>query len=118
GYIYSVGYSNGRSVSERERSDYDIVKQLRYDYNTDNYDEKNSLSGLLNLTYSYGKSKISLKNLFNNNFVKTTGIRHGASYEIDPNADPFYVKSANSEASGNGLVNSVLEGVHKLHSDW
>ncbi|MEO8404503.1 MAG: TonB-dependent receptor [Chitinophagaceae bacterium] len=118
GYIYSIGYGNGRAVSDRDRSDFDIVKQLRYDYNTTNYDEKNNMSALLNLTYSYGKSKISLKNLFNNNFVKTIGIRNGASYEIDPNADPFYIKSANSEASANGLVNSVLEGAHKLGSDW
>jgi len=116
GYIYSIGYGNGRSASERERNEYDVINH-RYDYNTDNYDEKNNLSGLFNLTYSYRKSKISLKNLFNNNFVKTTGIRSGANYEINPDV-PFYVKSVNSEASGTGLVNSVLEGVHKLGENW
>ncbi|MCW3117753.1 MAG: TonB-dependent receptor, partial [Chitinophagaceae bacterium] len=117
GYIYSLGYGNGRSVSERERNEYEITRTQRYDYNTTNYDEKNNLSGLLNLTYSYRKSKISLKNLFNNNFIKTTGIRNGASYEIDPSV-PFYIKSANSEAAGNGLVNSVLEGAHKIGNSW
>lgn len=115
GYIYSVGYSNGRGVNERNRTDYDYQKRFLYDYNTDNYDEKNSLTGLLNLTYSYKKSKISLKNIFNNNFVKTTGIRDGANFE---NQTPFYIKSANSEVTGNGLANSVLEGTHKLGSDW
>jgi TonB-dependent receptor len=117
GYIYSIGYGNGRSVSERERDEFDITRQQRYAYNTSNYDEKNNLSALLNLTYSYGKSKISLKNLFNNNFVKTTGIRNGANYE-NSTTDPFYIKSSNSEASGTGLINSVLEGVHKLGNTW
>ncbi len=118
GYIYSIGYGNGRTVSERERQEYDITTLQRYDYQTTNYDEKNNLSALLNMTYSYGKSKISLKNLFNNNFVKTTAIRKGANYETDQSADPFYIKSANSEASGTGLINSVLEGVHKIGNSW
>ncbi|WP_205508673.1 TonB-dependent receptor [Longitalea arenae] len=120
GYIYSIGYSNGRAVSERERTDYifDADKKLRYDYNTNNYDEKNSLTALLNLTYSYGKSKISLKNLFNNSFVKSTGLRNGPSYEIDPDGLPFYTRAANSEASGAGLANSVAEGLHRLGKDW
>jgi hypothetical protein len=117
GYIYSIGYSNGRAVSEKERSDFDIVKRFLYDYNTSGYDQKNNVSALLNLAYSYGRSKISFKNLFNNNFVKTVGIRSGANYENGINS-PFYIKSANSEASGNGLVNSVMEGLHKLNSDW
>ena len=117
GYIYSLGYSNGRNVADRDRSEYDIVKRFIYDYNTTSYDEKNNISALLNLTYSYGKSKISFKNLFNNNFVKTIGIRNGANFENGINA-PFYVKSTNSEASGNGIANSVLEGLHKLGSNW
>ncbi|MEP7256833.1 MAG: carboxypeptidase-like regulatory domain-containing protein [Flavitalea sp.] len=120
GYIYSLGYSNGRAVSERERSNYtyDTYKSTLLDYNTSNYDEKNSMSALLNLTYAFGKSKISLKNLFNNNFIKNTGIREGANYETDQQGPPILIKSANSEASANGLVNSVLEGVHKLGKDW
>ncbi len=117
GYVFSLGYSNGRSVSERERSEFDIVKRFIYDYNTAGYDEKNNISALLNLTYSYGKSKISFKNLFNNNFIKTVGIRSGANYE-NGLTNPFYVKSTNSEAAGNGIVNSVLEGLHKLNKSW
>ena len=117
GYIYSIAYGNGRAVSEKERSDYDVVKRFLYDYGTSNYDEKNNLTGLLNLTYSFGKSKISFKNLFNNNFIKTVGIRNGANYE-NGSTSPFYIKSANSEAMQNGLVNSVLEGVHNIHKDW
>ncbi len=117
GYIYSVGYSNGRSVSDREREDFDITKRRIYDYITNNYDERNNLSALLNITYSYGKSKISLKNLFNNSFVKTSGIRNGVNTENDEN-NLFYIKSANSEVTGNGLANSVLEGLHRIGKNW
>jgi len=112
GYIWSLGYSNGRNVSDRRRDEYVIDKIFLYEYNTINYDQKNNLSALLNLTWSYGKSKISFKNLFNNDFTKTLGIRSGYSKVNDP--DIFYYKSSNSEVSQNGLVNSVLEGLHRV----
>lgn len=117
GYVYNIGYSAGRAVTDRERSEYDIVKRNLYNYNTSSYDMKNSLSALLNLTYSYRKSKISFKNLFNNNFIKTASNRNGSNFEND-NGNTFYLKSTNTEASGNGLVNSVLEGLHKLNDHW
>lgn len=117
GHLVSIGYSNGRSVSARDRKDYDIVKRYLYDYTTDNYDEKNSLSALLNLTYSFGKNKISLKNLFNNNFSKTLGIRNGVNSENE-DARQFFIKSNNSEVTNQGLVNSVLEGLHKAGKTW
>jgi hypothetical protein len=116
GYVYSIGYGNGRAVIEKERSEYDRTPRFLYDYFTDGYDEKNNLTALLNLTYSYGKSKISFKNLFNNTFVKTEGIRRGENYENSP--DIFYVKSSNTEATQAGLINSVVEGLHKLNGDW
>lgn len=118
GYIYSIGYGNGRATSAKDRNDYDAGKYHQYDYFTDNYDEKNNLTALLNLTYSYGKSKISWKNLFNNTFVKNTGVRYGPNWQIDLVGDPFYIKSANSEAAGAGIANSVVEGVHKIGKDW
>ena len=61
GYIYSVSYNNGRRVVERIRNEYPLYDFHDYTYNTTSYDMRSSLSGLLNLTYSYGKSKISLK---------------------------------------------------------
>ena len=116
GYIYSIGYSNGRSVSERTRTEYPIDKTLIYDYRTMNYDEKNNLSALLNLSYSYQRSKISFKNLFNNDFRKTTGIRSGLN--VTNSFDPFYIRSANSESENNGILNSVLEGLHRISKSW
>ncbi|HVY76392.1 MAG TPA: TonB-dependent receptor [Puia sp.] len=116
GYIYSLGYSNGRAVSNRERLDYPIDKTLIYDYRTTNYDQKNNLSALLNLTYSYRQSRLSLKTLFNNDFVKTMGERGGKN--VANTFDPFYIKSQNSEAQQNGIANAVLEGVHHPGSSW
>ena len=116
GYIYSLGYSNGHTVSERKRDEYEISKIFLYDYNTTNYDQKNNLSALLNLAWSYGKSKISFKNLFNNDFTKTLGLRQG--YNLVNSPDIFYYKSINSEVSQNGLLNSVLEGLHRVGQHW
>lgn len=117
GYLYSIGYGIGRAVNLRQRQEYDVTQRLIYDYPTDNYDEKANLSALLNLTYSYRKSKLSFKNIFNNNFVKTTGVRTGSNFEND-DSHVFHIKSANSEVTQQGLVNSVLEGLHKLNGKW
>ena len=116
GYIYDIGYSFGRRVIERTRQEYETYNLLDYNYNTTNYDVRSVLSALLNLSYSYGKSKISFKNLFNNDFVITLGLRNGPN-TVNPRA-PFNYKSNNSEAAGNGIVNSVLEGLHSLNKGW
>lgn len=116
GYIYDIGYSYGRRVIDRTRQEYETYNFQDYLYNTTNYDVRSVLSALLNLSYSYGKSKISFKNLFNNDFVKTLGIRDGIN-TVNPGA-PFNYKSNNSEAAANGLVNSVVEGLHGLNKGW
>jgi uncharacterized pyridoxamine 5'-phosphate oxidase family protein len=117
GYLYSIGYGIGRAINVRQRQEYDVTQRLIYDYPANNYDEKANVSALLNLTYSYRKSKLSFKNIFNNNFVKTTGIRTGSNFENEASR-VFHIKSANSEVSQQGLVNSVLEGLHKVNTNW
>ena len=72
---------------------------------------------MLNVTYSYGKSKISFKNLYNNDFVNTLGVRSGVNV-INGASGKFDYKSNNTEAAGNGIFNSVLEGLHSLNHDW
>ncbi len=119
GYIYAVTYNNGRRIAERNRDEYEQYNIQAYDYNTTNYDMRSTLSGLLNVTYSYGKSKISLKNLYNNDFVSTLGIRSGENVVNGTGPqDKFYYKSNNTEAASNGILNSVLEGLHSLKSNW
>lgn len=120
GYVYSINYGAGRRVSDRLRDEYAIDQLQQYQYTTTNYEEKNNISALLNLTYSYGKNKLSFKNVFNNDFSKTAALRNG--YDVRNYPDKFYYKSSNSEAMNNGLMNSVLEGTHTLNSkytvDW
>ncbi|MBE7169166.1 MAG: TonB-dependent receptor [Williamsia sp.] len=120
GYIYSVSYNNGRRVADRSRDEYSTYALQDYRYNTTNYDMRSTLSALLNVTYAFGKNKISFKNLFNNDFVKTAGIRNG--YSVVNTSDRFLYKSANTEAAGNGILNSLVEGIHSLNKgltiDW
>lgn len=116
GYIYSVNYGNSRKVSNRVRDEYQNYQTLDYHYNTNSYDLNTNVAALLNLTYSFGKSKISLKNLFNNSLTRTVGIRSG--YNVINPTDPFNVKSVNNETAQNGIVNSVLEGAHSIRNDW
>jgi TonB-dependent receptor len=123
GFIYALSYGNSRKVVERTRDEYESYNFHNYVYNTTSYDMKSTLSALLNVTYSYGKSKISLKNLFNNDFVNSLSIRNGTAGSggvalNDPAVTPFHYKSQNTEASSNGIANSVLEGLHNLDKGW
>ncbi|MBZ4189487.1 TonB-dependent receptor [Niabella beijingensis] len=117
GYIFSLGYGTSRQVSERTRDEYLADKSLRYSYTTTNYDQKSNLNALLNLTYSYGKSKLSFKNLFNNDFTSSLGLRNG--YDVSNGEDDkFLIKSNLNHIVQNGIVNSVLEGAHSLNNGW
>ncbi|TKK66144.1 hypothetical protein FC093_17990 [Ilyomonas limi] len=117
GYIYAINYNNSRRIADRYRNEYEQYNVQAYDYSTTNYDMRSTLSGLLNVTYAYGKSKISLKNLYNNDFVKTVGIRNGENV-VNGESGTFLYKSTNSEAAANGILNTVLEGLHSLPHDW
>jgi TonB-dependent receptor len=123
GYIYSISYNNGRRVVGRERNEFPSYDLHDYTYNTTSYDMRSSLSGLLNLTYSYKKSKLSWKNLYNNDFVNSHALRNGIGGSggvslTDPGVVPFNYKSQNTEAAGNGILNSVVEGLHSLNKKW
>ncbi len=116
GIIYTVAYATGRRVIERTRNEYESYTLQDYQYNTTNYDMRSVFSAMVNMTYSYGKSKISWKNFFNNDFYKTVALRAGTN---TANADfPFKYKGENNEATGNGIGNSVIEGVHNLNKGW
>lgn len=118
GFIYSLNYGTGRRVVNRVRDEYLATtdKLFQYEYGTTNYEERRNLSGLLNLTYTVGKSKLSWKNIFNNDFTKTAALRNGRNEVNYP--ETFYYKSSNNEVMNNGLVNSVLEGLHSVKNDW
>jgi hypothetical protein len=85
-------------------------------YNTTSYDTRSVLSALLNVTYSFGKSKISLKNLYNNDFLNGFALRKW--YNTVNQGYFFDYKSQNTEAASNGIGSSVLEGLHSLKKNW
>lgn len=120
GLIYMVSYGNNRKVSQRNRLDYMLSGDMLYDNQTDVYDRKNSLSGLVTLTYAKNKNKISFKSLFNNEFSNSLGLRNG--YDISNNPERFDYKSYNSEQQSTGIGSLVLDGSHavtkKLSFDW
>ncbi len=116
GLIYALGYTIGRRVIDRTRQEYETYGILDYNYNTVSYDMRTITSALVNLSYSYRKSKISLKTLFNNDFAKTVGLRNGMN-QVNPTS-PFSYKSSNSEGNGNGIGSAVLEGLHGLAKSW
>jgi len=123
GFIYAISYRNDRRVVERTRDQYESHGFHNYDYNTTSYDMRSNLSALLNISYSYRKSKISLKNIYNNDFVNSFAIRNGIAGSggtnlLESGTIPFYYKSQNTEAMSNGIFNSVLEGLHNLNKGW
>ena len=116
GYLYSIGYSEERKVFQNERDEYETYSVPEYFYNTNNYEFSSNVSALLNLTYSYKKNKISWKTLYNNKFKKFVGIRDGSNV-INGQSSEFFIKSNNSEAAGDGILNSVVEGTHRVSKD-
>ena len=120
GFLYMVSYGNGRKLSQRSRTDYLLNGDLLYDNNTDVYDQKNNLSGMVNLAYSKGKNKYTLKGLFNNEYSNSLGLREG--YNITNRPIQFDTKSYNSEYISNGLLSAVFDASHalgkKLNLDW
>ncbi len=116
GFIYTLGYTAGRRVIDRTRQEYETYGILDYFYNTVGYDTRTITSALANLSYSYGKSKISLKTLFNNDFAKTVALRTGTN-QVNPSS-PFSYQSSNTEGNANGIGSAVLEGLHGLNRSW
>ena len=116
GYIYTVAYSSGRRVVDRTRDEYESYTLQDYNYKTTNYDMRSIFSAMVNLSYSYGKSKISWKNFFNDDFSKNVALRNGIN--TTTTTDPFYYKGESNEANGNGIGSSVIEGLHNLNHNW
>jgi outer membrane receptor for ferrienterochelin and colicin len=120
GMLYMLSYGNGRKVSDRDRTDYMLDGELLYDNFTKVYEQKNNLAGLVNLAYSKGKSKFTLKGLFNNDYSNALGLRNG--YDVSNVPSRFEIKSYNAEVTSSGLASVVFDGTHslnkKLNFDW
>lgn len=108
GLILSLTYRNGESISNSERYDYES-SEMQYDFNDRNYKSSSSVGALANLAYTTGKHKFAFKNLYNissdNSYTSRSGIQF---LEKDS------IRGFSSDLVSKSLLNSQLEGEHKL----
>lgn len=121
GYIAAVNYSANRHTRLGNRADYLLNKEQLYAYQDRQYTQAYEQGALLNAAYTFGRNKIALKNFFNNKLERRLTKRSGQIFDGTDNR--FNLRSLNSETTGNGLFNSVLQGNHqleweKLTIDW
>ena len=124
GLITSLSYRNSMNFNEQRRADYAELtgtsfNDFSFDYNDNIYISSIDIGALANFAYTYKKSKIGFKNLFNRSYDDRYTERTGASYE-DPD---FEQKNSQFELVPKSLFNSILEGEHvfgkkNLKFDW
>jgi TonB-dependent receptor len=124
GLITSVSYRNGMNINTQRRADYfeltgSNLNDYTFDYNDNIYVRSINLGALANFAYSFKKSKIAFKNLYNRSFDDKFTDRSGVSLEI-PNFDQ---KNTQFEVEQKSLLNSILEGEHffgnkNIKLDW
>ena len=73
GVITSLSYRNGMNINTQRRADYFELtgtnfNDYTFDYNDNIYTRNINIGALANLAYSFKKSKIAFKNLFNRSF--------------------------------------------------
>lgn len=104
GALVSLTYRNSQNIgSDVQRSFY------VYDYNDNQYKFSTNLGALANFAYSFGKNKISFKNIFNknydDNYTERTGINLGST-----TVNRFYAYDVMQKS----LFKSTLEGEHQI----
>ncbi len=124
GLITSLSYRNGMNINTQRRADYfeltgTNLNDYTFDYNDNIYTRNVNIGALANFAYSFKKSKIALKNLYNRSFDDRFTSRSGVSLEI-PNFDQ---RNTQFEVEQKSLINSILEGEHffgakNIKFDW
>lgn len=104
GAILGVTYRNSQNIlSDVKRDAYG------YNYNDDIYKFSTNLGAILNLGYSYGKNKITFKNVYNriydDQFLQRTGSNQASGVDVKYYAFDLLQKA---------LLKSTLEGNHPL----
>ena len=104
GALFSVNYRNSQQILSNVKRDW-----WEYDYNDNQYKFSSNLGALANFAYSFGKSKITWKNLYNrsydNNYLARTGTNGSSSNENQFFAYDILQKS---------LFKTTLTGEHAL----
>lgn len=104
GALVSLTYRNAQSIfSDVKRQYYD------FDYNDDVYKFSTNIGALANFAYTFGKNKITFKNIYNriydDQFLYRTGVNRAISSDIQFYAFDLMQKS---------LLKSTVEGDHQL----
>jgi TonB-dependent receptor len=104
GAILALTYRNSQTISGDLTRNY-----YGNDYNDDIYKFSTNVGALLNLGYSFGKNKITFKNVYNrifdDQFLQRTGSNQGSGVDVQ-----YYAFDVLQKA----LLKSTLEGNHPI----
>ncbi|MHA4894553.1 TonB-dependent receptor [Pedobacter sp. PWIIR3] len=104
GALVSLTYRNSETIYQDVQRSFYV-----YDYNDNQYRFSTNLGALANFAYSYGKNKISFKNIYNrtydDNYTERTGINLGST-----TVNKFYAYDVLQKS----LFKSTLEGDHQI----
>ncbi|SEW23271.1 TonB-dependent receptor domain-containing protein [Chitinophaga arvensicola] len=106
GAVFSLSYNRNNRNFDTYRTDFDNDGSRIYNY----YDKKSTQNvlwgGLANLSYQFGKNKISFKNLYSINSTVATTVRNGndipsetdvRAYELGFNSNRIYTSQLSGE---------------------
>ncbi len=106
GSLISLTYRNAQNINNEVIRDYVDV-----DYRDNVYKFSTNLGAIANFAYSYGKSKITFKNIYNrtldDNFLSRTGLNTSVGGGVD-------VKFFAFDLMQKALLKSTLEGTHSV----
>jgi len=106
GALFSLTYRNSQNIYNDVKRDFYV-----YNYNDNQYRFSTNLGALANFAYSFGKNKISFKNVYNrnydDNYTERTGINEGST-----TINRFYAYDIMQKS----LFKSTLEGEHQIGS--
>ncbi|WP_336516143.1 TonB-dependent receptor [Pollutibacter soli] len=114
GTILAATYRNSQNIYSGERIEYQeqvYGSPLAFDFQDTTYRFTTTLGAMANFAYKKGKTKISLKNLWNRMMDVTNLVREGE----DANAQ-VYKKGSSNETNIRTLFTSQLEGEHVLNA--
>lgn len=104
GAIVSLSYRNAQTTTLNADRDF-----YTYDYRDNTYKFSSSIGALANFAYTYGKSKITFKNIYNRIFDDVYTYRTGIN-ESTTSDNKFYAFDLIEKS----LLKSTVEGNHQL----
>lgn len=106
GAIFGVTYRNSQTIGN------DVKRQnFGFDYNDDVYKFSTNVGALLNLGYTFGKNKITFKNVYNRIYDDQFLQRTGTNSNVGSGTD---VKYYAFDLLQKALLKSTLEGTHPI----